>query len=78
VRAEKRRGVSCETTSTNEGFPNGRSAADAAFNAFYNASWIRLKQSTAFLYEKEPVFSFTAVAGTTAFPAGNPAGWAFG
>src|SRR6266566_110915 len=43
VRAEKRRGVSCETTSTNEGFPSGRSAADAAFNAFYNASWILLK-----------------------------------
>jgi hypothetical protein len=32
-----------------EGFPSGRSAADAAFNAFYNASWILLKQSTAFL-----------------------------
>jgi len=51
VRAEKRRGVSFETTSTNAGFPSGRSAADASFNAYDNASWILLKQSTAFLYE---------------------------
>ena len=34
-----------------DGFPSERSAADAAFNASYNASWILLKQSTAFLYE---------------------------
>ncbi len=39
-----------------EGFPNGRSAADAAFNACYNAWWVLLKQSTAFLIV-EPVLS---------------------
>jgi hypothetical protein len=39
-----------------EGFPSGRSAADAAFNACCNASCVRLKQSTAFLIV-EPVFS---------------------
>jgi hypothetical protein len=32
------------------GFPSGRSAADAAFNALYNALWVFLKQSTTFLY----------------------------
>ena len=32
-----------------DGFPSERSAADAAFNASYNASWILLKHSTAFL-----------------------------
>ena len=34
-----------------EGFPSGKSAANASFNAYYNASWIHLKQSTAFLNE---------------------------
>jgi len=28
-----------------EGFPSGRTAADAAFNASYNASWIRLNSN---------------------------------
>jgi hypothetical protein len=32
------------------GYPSGRSAADAAFNALYNALWVFLKQSTTFLY----------------------------
>jgi hypothetical protein len=28
-----------------EGFPSGRTAADAAFNPSYNASWIRLNSN---------------------------------
>ena len=32
------------------GFLSGRSTADAAFNALYNALWVFLKQSTTFLY----------------------------
>ena len=31
-----------------EGFPGGRSAAGASFNALYNVLWILLKQSMAF------------------------------
>ena len=41
--------------SFHEGFPGGRSTADASFNALYNASWILLKQKALFSYRKEPM-----------------------